>query len=66
MPRLSDNNPPNLNRLDGIRLASDAVDRVPQAPAGAHTPEHLQTTSSTASATPAKGIDKPKVVTQWK
>jgi hypothetical protein len=31
----------------------------------AHSPEHSLTTSSTASATPAKGIDSSQV-TQWK
>ena len=54
------------NQVDGICRAIDSIDGVPRLSAGdAHTPEHLLTTSSTASAYASNGIGRTEVA-QWK
>ena len=53
-------------RLDRISCAIDSIDVVPRLSAGhAHTPEHLLTTSSTASPYASNGIGCTEV-TLWK
>ena len=63
---LLDNNTPLglaiRNQVDGISHAIGSIDGVPWLSGdGAHTPEHLLITSSTASAMPAKRIDRLEV-----
>jgi hypothetical protein len=50
------------NQVDGISRAIDSIDAVPRLSAGgAHTPAHLLTTSSTASAYASNGIGRTEV-----